>query len=359
MITIQASVSKGWLNKTGGFKFNEEYYMEPLFRFEQDRKIDLFVKEYFPQYPVYNMEDNLMQAEFINEKQIIVAGLQPNLILGILLGSKAVYFEDKDCDIAGKPLENCDNINELPPLKSLVSLPLIKEITNQIIQLKKTHPEYTVIPPFFWDASGRATIHGIITTSHKLIGENIYMLMVSDPPLAHSIHQWITDAYLILIKYFSELCSFPVSSIHIGECSCTMLSPEYFKQFVIPYINILGTTYKSVRLHSCGNSDCYIDSFSEIPSLKSLDVGSGTSISKIRSKFGNKISISTFPSPDLLINGSNIDNLHLWIDSLINENQEGDLRISYHIEPGYDLKNCSEIHERLINRYNIKHNRLY
>ena len=43
MIAIQTSVSKGWLHAEGGFSFDEPYYLDPLYRWAQDRAIDRFL----------------------------------------------------------------------------------------------------------------------------------------------------------------------------------------------------------------------------------------------------------------------------------------------------------------------------
>jgi hypothetical protein len=357
MITIQASVSKGWLNKLAGFKFTEEYYFDPLFRLQQDHQMDAFIKEKFPHYPIYNMEDNLMQAEYVSSKQLLIGGLQPNLILGSILGGNLLFFEDKDCDIEGKPLEHLQKFEDLPKLLSLLDTPLVKRFTEQISSIKTNYPGYKIIPPFFWDSSGRATIHGITTTSLKLLGENIFILMASEPDLVYSIHEWITDAYIILINHFAKLAEIDITSMHIGECSATMLSPKYFDEFNAPYIAMLGDEFENIRLHSCGKSDNLIDSFSKLPNLKSLDVGSGTSIKKIREKFGDRISISTFPSPELLVEGSSKQNVISWVDELISDNRQGDLKISYHIEPDYAVENCLAINDHLENKYSIKQSR--
>ena len=45
MITIQVSVSKGWLHQEGGFRFPDKYYFDPIFRWNQDRESDLFVSK--------------------------------------------------------------------------------------------------------------------------------------------------------------------------------------------------------------------------------------------------------------------------------------------------------------------------
>src|SRR4030042_6160263 len=98
----------------------------------------------------------------------------------------------------------------------------------------KKSPDGRITPPFFWDISGRATIHGIITTSMKFIGQDIFTLMMMNPELVKGIHDWITDVYILVIKFFSDLGDIPVTSVHVGECSGTMLDELTYKEFVTP-----------------------------------------------------------------------------------------------------------------------------
>ena len=114
MISIQTSVSKGWLHNEGGFRFDERYYFDPLYRWEQDRAIDRFLADRFPQHPFHNMESNLVQGEHFSPDQVLVGGIQPNLILGACLGAEFVFPPDKDSDIVGRPLEGLRDLADLP-----------------------------------------------------------------------------------------------------------------------------------------------------------------------------------------------------------------------------------------------------
>ena len=60
------------------------------------------------------MESNLVQAEFADPDMILVGGIQPNLILGAMLGAEFVFPEGNDGDIRGKPLEHISHGKELP-----------------------------------------------------------------------------------------------------------------------------------------------------------------------------------------------------------------------------------------------------
>ena len=101
MISIEASVSKGWLHKHGGFIFDNRYYMDPVYRWEQDTRINNFVKEKYPRYAIYNMEANLLQARHVRGNHVLVGAIQPNMILATMLGAEFSFFEDKDADVSG------------------------------------------------------------------------------------------------------------------------------------------------------------------------------------------------------------------------------------------------------------------
>ena len=126
MISFQASVSKGWLHKNGNFVFDEKYYKDPLYRRLQDHKMNEFVSSKFPNYPLYNMEANLMQAAYTNENQALVGGIQPNLILAVVLGSEFAYYPDKDSDVSGNPLKDLSSGENLPDLAKIPDHPFIQ-----------------------------------------------------------------------------------------------------------------------------------------------------------------------------------------------------------------------------------------
>lgn len=359
MISIEASVSKGWLHQNGGFNFDNRYYMDPVYRWEQDSKINMFVKERFPGYPIYNMEANLLQAKHVRNNHVLVGAIQPNMILATILGAEFSFFEDKDADVAGKPLEFIADKSELPPGSAVLEHPLVKDLERQIMEITRTRPDLKVIPPFFWDESGRATIHGIITTSLKLTGDNIMITMMADPELAHAIHQWIVDAYIVLIRHFSDLAKLPVTSVHVGECAGTMVSSDLYDEFIVPYISQLGDKLGDVRIHSCGMSDHIMSSIVTIRNLKIIDTGSGTSVKGIRELKGKDFTIHIAPPMELMMNNAPRSQILEWLNLTIEENQGGPLQIAYHIEPDYEVANCLAMHDELEKMGLIVNKRLY
>ncbi len=353
MIKFQASVSKGWLHDKGGFIFDESYYMNPLYRLEQDKKMNQLTRNIFGQYPIYPMEANLMQAPYVTDRQVLVGGIQPNLILAALLGAKFIFPPDKDSDVQGQPLLNIDNDTILPTAESVLQHPLIRKFDEDIRLIQKEHPDLEVIPPFFWDNSGRATIHGIITTSFKLIGDEAMMMFFTNPELLKSVHQWIDDTYSLLIDHYSKLAEIPVTSVHVGECSGTMISNEQYLEFIIPYVDQLGDRFDNIRLHSCGISDHILDAITSIKKLGIIDTGSNTSVKKIREMMGPEFEINLEPPVKLMLNSASSNDMLDWLNLTLKENDGGPLKIALHLESGYNTKNCMLLYDELKKRGDV------
>ncbi len=347
---IRGSVSKGWLHAEGGFVFEESYYFDPFARRKLDDEIEAFLIRRFRDLPVFNMESNLVQREYMPAKSLQVGGIQPNLILGAMLGAEFVFPKGNDGDIKGTPLSGISDPQELPDPEKLMRHPLVERFEAQIEELRKRHPDCFIIPPFFWDSSGRATIHGFITTAFKFVGDGLFMYMFENPVLVKAINSWIFNMYCRLIDRFSQCASLPISGVHIGECSGSMISASDFGRFITPYVNSMGDKYRNIRFHSCGRSDHLIDEMRTFRNLRSLDTGSNTSVSLIRSRLGRNVLIELAPPVEFMLKGSDKNLIREWIAKVLEENDAGPLKIGYHLEPGYDLDTIFALHEELIQR---------
>ena len=347
---IRGSVSKGWLHGEGGFTFPEAYYIDPWFRREQDRDIDRFLAERFPDLPIYNMESNLVQPDYLPKKCLQIGGIQPNLMVGAMLGAEMVFPPGADSDIAGKPFENISSAAELPAPEELLSKPPARTLDRQLETFSRKYPDFSIIPPFFWDLSGRATIHGFITTAYKFMGEKLFILLFEDPELVNAVHRWICDAYRILIDHFSRKAGLEVTGIHIGECTGAIISAPDFEKHILPFAKETGRRYRGVRFHSCGLSDHLLDQFLKIDNLISLDTGSGTSVGQIRKLFGKDLLIELAPPVELMLTGADPKDAGEWLDRTLAENRGGPLLLGYHLEPGYNLSVILALHEKCIEK---------
>lgn len=336
MITISGTISKGWMAKVLGVTFGRDYYFEPNKRYAVDCQCNEYAAEQFPGMRLFYSESNLGQMDYWDKQQIQIGGIQPNMILGILLGAHFVPQDSHDADITPRCLAGKKH-EDLPAPESLLNHELIRLFEEQIHRVQNDSlRQLRPIPPFFWDLSGRATIHGVMTSAQKLLGESIFVDMVTDPGPCVEIMSWIGDAFVVLCRHFSETANLPITGVHVGECSACMVSPALIGQFVVPTTSKISKELGPVRLHSCGPSTNHLEAFSKITKLCSLDLGGDTSVRRAREIFGKEILISVAPLPDDMSTESTAPIL-TWAEGILEQNDGGNLEYIYHLEPTYNL----------------------
>lgn len=336
MITIAGSLSKGWLAKKLNVAFDRDYY----FKLDRRHEIDLQCNEYarsdLADLNIFYTESNLGQFEYFSDNQILVGGIQPNMILGMLIGAEFIPNDSMDADISATPLKDIDT-EQLPNPQNLLDRELVKQFDEQIEQVR-SGKKLRAIPPFFWDASGRATLHGILTTAQKFLGEDVFINLMTEPRRVVEVMDWITESFIVLVKHFSHVGDIPVTSVHIGECSGCMVSQEMFEQYVVPNASRIAEALGSLRFHSCGASTHLLESMKKISNLASLDLGGDTSVAKVREIFGKDFPVEIAPMPADFSADSSEPILN-WARQVIEENDGGPQRIIYHLEPDYKLEN--------------------
>jgi hypothetical protein len=303
MITISGTISKAWMAEALGVMFDREYYFNPDIRYIVDSLCNEYAEEHFGDMRLFYSESNLGQIDYWDDKQIQIGGIQPNMILGMLLGAEFIPQDDKDADITPGCLTGIDPDN-LPRPENLPEHQLIHLFDEQIHQLQSdSDKRLCPIPPFFWDLSGRTAIHGTMTSAQKFLGETIFLDMMTKPQRCMEIMHWIGDAYIVLCKHFSKTANMPITEVHVGECSSCMVAPELIEQFVVPVTSQLG---------------------------------GDTSIKKARQVFSKEMLISISPLPNDMSAETAVPILR-WAKNICEENNGGNLEFIYHLDAGYNI----------------------
>lgn len=330
---FELSVSKGWVARHLEVTFDREYYFSPAKREAVDRACERLVESEFGDIGGCFTESNLGRKEFIVPDQVLVGGIQPNMILGMLVGAAFVPADDMDADIenhvlAGRPASS------LPAPESLLEHAMIAEFDAQIALIRH-EGRLRPIPPFFWDTSGRAAVHGTMTTALKLFGEELFLDMVIRPEAAAAVLDWVAECYIGLVRHFADRADSRVMQLHVGECSACMISADQFTRFVLPGLHRLAEEIAPIRLHSCGKSTHLLEAFRRVPRLCSLDLGGETALGSFRRLLGDDFPLSIAPPVELLTVADSRPLLD-WAAAAIEASEDGPLTLICHLEPGYN-----------------------
>ncbi|MCP4452550.1 MAG: hypothetical protein GY809_13905 [Planctomycetes bacterium] len=342
MIRCTGSLSKGWLARHLNVAFDRDYYFDLDKRFDIDRQCQAYAASELPDLDVFYTESNLGQPDHFSAQQILVGGIQPNMILGMLVGAEFVPHASMDADISMTPLKGKDP-DQLPEPGSLLDHDLIQLFDRQIRQIQ-AEGELQPIPPFFWDASGRATTHGTLTTAQKFLGESLFVDLMLEPERALRVMDWMTESFIVLMKHFSQVGRLPITGVHIGECSGCMVNPDLFARCVVPHASRMADALGPLRFHSCGASTHVLEGIKTIAGLASLDLGGDTSVARAREIFGPSLPIDVAPVPADFC-AESPEPILQWAEQVIRENRDGHMRIIYHLEADYRLENVRALND--------------
>ncbi len=343
MTKIEGSVSKSWLAETLDVKFDRRYYFDPWYRHEVDSQCQSCVRETLGELDLFYTESNLGRRDYHDDSQVLIGGIQPNMIVGLLLGAEFFPHSTADADISANCLASSDVSNLAAP-ESLLDHPIVRHFDQQIQKVQEAAPgKLLPIPPFFWDDSGRAAVHGAVTSGLKFRGDAFFLEMVTEPEQCRQFVQWLTNVSALLVRHFAQMANVQIQAVHVGECAACMIDVENFESFVVPATSQLGQHVGPVRFHSCGSSDHIMSACCRIQNIASIDVGGETSVALIREVFGREFPVSIAPLVDDMTADSPHD-LLAWYERVESENDGGDLTIGYHLESAYNLDCLRALH---------------
>ncbi len=259
------------------------------------------------------------------------------MIVGLLMGAEFLPHPQADADISPRCLAG-RAASSLPAPAELIAHPLVQQWRDEILAIQRTDDQRVAIPPFCWDRSGRAAVHGAVTSGLKFFGDAFFLNLLSEPEESLRVVHWLTDVSIQLVQFFAAAAELPVRSIHVGECTACMLDVDSFCRFVVPATSRLGRHFSAVRFHSCGCSDHLLEACQQIENLAELDVGGETSVARIRALWGEEFPLGIAPLVDDMRAATDDRILH-WFHRVRQENQGGDLTIGFHLEADYRVEN--------------------
>jgi len=127
-------------------------------------------------------------------------------------------------------------------------------------------------------------LQGPLDNCELLWGGEMFYEMYDEPELVHDMLSLITDTYENMMdEWFSLFKPNDDINVHwdglwhrgkimLRSDSAMNLSPEMYKEFSLPYDNLLLEKYDGGAMHFCGRGDHYIDILCSIPKLTGVNM---------------------------------------------------------------------------------------
>jgi len=135
-------------------------------------------------------------------------------------------------------------------------------------------------------------VEGPITAASNVLGiENLMRGMKKEPKLVHNLLKEITE---VSIAFGNAQLECGVDAIGIAEptASSTVISPEFFKEFAVPYLKRLNRKLNTIGtlIHICGYTQPIIEQWIKIPKTFIISVDE-VDLAQTMETIGNRFTI--------------------------------------------------------------------
>ncbi len=292
-----------FLNRKFGVDFGMEYQNDPFIREVWRFRAARGLYETFGQYAT------LFPRPELNESNIDWIGFQPLDFLNAALGGRIEYSSEEEIWTTDKPLAGVNTTAAVSALKDIdwTVNPVYNNLLAQLERMEKARPGVTCggLQGVCYLGGGKAKLstHTSYTTAFRLMGEEVFELMMLEPETAELLFKYIFRQYYNQAVDFCSRKGWRLTEIHFGDCAATMLSPALFRSsnaVLAGWIMEYGG-FERCTQHSCGPSTHLLEAFQELPSLHELQLGYGTDLQKARKLFPETM-ITAYYSAAALLN---------------------------------------------------------
>ena len=138
--------------------------------------------------------------------------------------------------------------------------------------------------------AGKAQVYSVnnqspLDIAHLVRGEELYLDMYDDPPFVHDLLSACTEVYISLARAFKLVLDEPDTSSYNGSCfregcgvhasddTASVLGPDLFEEFGVPYDCKAFAPFGGGSIHFCGRAEHIIGGYLGAMEVRSINFG--------------------------------------------------------------------------------------
>jgi len=192
-----------------------------------------------------------------------------------------------------KTVEDIQNLQVPDPEQDALML--------KVLDFQKYMKENSFLPV------GITDFQGPLTTANQLMGyDKLIYLMFDQPEAMHQLMDKVTEGLIRWVKKQKEVIGEPLDwcigdqQVYTGEHAgiwfsdddAVLMSPETYREFVVPYNSRILQEFGGGCVHYCGNATHHADNFLATEGLKALNIYNLyniPSVAELQKKIGDQI----------------------------------------------------------------------
>ncbi len=195
----------------------------------------------------------------------LLTGVHGACVIAGIYGCPIVYHEDQWPVAVAEPLSDRQVFDLLPP--NLDVNPFFRSLMTQVDCIAECQGI----------VRGYVNWQGVLNNAHRLRGEELFTDLLTEPDLCHHLFECVCTTMIDAVRRLharQRETGFEVSFFTVSNCLVNLVSPETYREFLLPYDRRIAETFLTIGVHNCAwTVDPYIADYASLPNLSYIDMG--------------------------------------------------------------------------------------
>lgn len=281
---IEFGFAPRWFHKHCGVDFGPRWHTDPAYRWQT---VVAMRKELNRRFPALHLG-----GPAPDEQPATLDGVHGALTVSMIFGVPPRYFPDNWPAAEHQRLDKrAAAALEVP---DLLDTPVFTQILEQMDWIERE----------FGRIEGYINWQGVLNNAQRLRGEELFIDLMTDPGLAHHLFEVVTQTMINGMKTVYERqrkTGYVVRHATVSNCLVNMLSPEQYREHLMPYDKRISDAFQYFGIHNCAwNVDPYIEDYARIRTLGYVDMGLDSDLRRAKALCPNTRRAVMYTPTDLI-----------------------------------------------------------
>jgi len=261
-----------WYREALGIDFGERWHTEPAYRRDTIISMGRELKRRFG-------DSNIGWIQNPDEPADLLTGTFGGCSVAAIYGIPIIYAADNWPNCAHQYFTAAQVDNLEPP--DLNSNPFFSGLMEQVEWLARE----------IGRVEGYINWQGVLNNAYRLRGEEIFLDIALEPERTKHLFECVTTTMIDAAQWLHERqrqTGVDVQFFTISNCLVNMVSPEQYRDLLLPFDKRIADTFGLIGIHNCAwNADAYIQHYATIPNVGYIDMGLESNLVKAKEAFPN------------------------------------------------------------------------
>jgi hypothetical protein len=263
---VEFGFTPRWFREACGIDFSERWHLDPRYRRESSVAMRRELNRRFPALRLGGEDPDQTPAS--------LDGVHGALTVAMIFGVQAEYYPD-NWPAAKIEVLSEDAVAALE-VPELTEAPVFAQIIQQMDLIERDWGRIV----------GYLNWQGVLNNAYRLRGQEIFMDVVSNPPMVHHLFEVLAQTMIAGMRYVygrQRRTGVTVKHATVSNCLVNMVSPAVYREHLLPYDRMICDAFEHFGVHNCAwNVDPYIEDYATLPKMGYVDMGLESDLPKAK-----------------------------------------------------------------------------